>query len=212
MPVAYSAHIAVKMPRKGVFVAALFLFSGSCASAADISDVFYLDAAAGPSALMLHMNNDGVDGAIANTYWGVEGRLGLCSKGPLSFCGGLDGFTSLGSASKSLSTAKGGGKTETQIQSIGGYIQAKANLGVVTVAPFAGYRQVFGDVSVKGNSGFHAGDIDSGAYYGGLETSIRFLPTDLELGTRLEYGQSTGDADFEDFNYGIASAFLRLRF
>lgn len=212
MPVENSAHLQAKAFRKIAVAAAFVVFGSAAAHAADISDVFYLDASAGPAAFMLHMHDDGIDSTIANTYWGVEGRLGLCSKGPLSLCGGIDGFTSLGSASKSLSTANGGGKTETQMQSIGGYVQAKANLGVVTLSPFAGYRQVFGDISVEDSGSFHAGDIDTGAWYGGLETSIRFLPTDLELGTRLEYGQSTKDAALQDFNYGIASAFLRLRF
>ncbi|QQM32018.1 hypothetical protein JET14_07615 [Martelella lutilitoris] len=186
-------------------------FAGT-ANAADISDAFYLDLSGGPAAFMLHMNEDAVDDLIADTYWGMDGRLGICSKGPINLCGGMTGFVALGDATREIETRDGGGKTDTQLSSIGAYVAARGNLGLVTLSPYAGYRQVFGDVTIEDNTRFAPSDIDSGAFYGGLETSIKFFPTALELGARFEYGRSTGDNDANDYDYGLGSAFLRMRF
>ncbi|MET3602189.1 hypothetical protein [Martelella mangrovi] len=182
------------------------------AHAADLSDAFFLDLSGGPAAFMLHMNEDALDDLIADSYWGIDGRLGVCSKGPVNLCAGVTGFTSLGGTTQEIETRTGGGKTDTQLNSIGAYVAAKGNLGLVTLSPYAGYRQVYGDVTVENNSRLAPDDIDSGAYYGGLETSIKFLLTDLELGARFEYGRSTGDSGTRDYDYGLGSAFLRMRF
>nr|WP_272211663.1 hypothetical protein [Marinicella sp. W31]MDC2877553.1 hypothetical protein [Marinicella sp. W31] len=177
------------------------------ARAADVSDAFYLDLSGGPAAFMLHMNEDALNDVIADTYWGIDGRLGICSKGPFNLCAGLTGFAALGDSTKAVESRMGGGKTETDLSSIGAYVQGKANLGLMTFSPYAGYRQVFGDVSIDNNNRFSPADIDTGALFGGLESSIKFLPTDLELGARIEYGRSTGDSGAADFDYGLASAF-----
>ncbi|TCT35213.1 hypothetical protein [Martelella mediterranea] len=207
-------HAIVKKQRlKRASAAALLSVSlPSIAPAADLSDVFYLDLSAGPSTFMLHMDDSSINDALANNYWGIDGRLGLCSKGLIGVCGGLNGFNSLGSTSQTLTSSAGGGETETAIRSVGAYVQAKANLGVITLSPYAGYRQVYGDVSVRNNTQFSTNDIDTGAYYGGIESTIRFLPTNLEVGARFEYGKSTGNAAFTDYSYGAGSAFLRMRF
>ena len=118
-------------------------FAGT-ANAADISDAFYLDLSGGPAAFMLHMNEDAVDDLIADTYWGIDGRLGICSKGPINLCGGMTGFMALGDATREIETRAGGGKTDTQLSSIGAYVAARGNLGLVSLSPYAGYRQVFG--------------------------------------------------------------------
>ena len=185
----------------------------SHANAADMSDLFYLDISGGPAALMLHMNDDAMDDLIANTYWGIDGRLGICSEGMFNICAGITGFSSLGSTSASLSQRYGTGTSETRFSSIGGYVQGKANLGVLTVSPFAGYRQLYGEVETSSSRfGYQSEDINTGALFGGLETSIKFIPTGLELGARIEYGASTDDAATDDFDYGLGSAFLRYKF
>ena len=87
------------------------------------------------------------------------------------------------------------GSFPTRAETVGGYVQGKANLGVVTISPFAGYRQLFGEVETSSSRfGYHTEDIDTGALFGGLETSVKFIPTGLELGARIEYGASTDDA------------------
>ncbi len=192
-------------------LAGLAAFPAS-AAAADLSDAFYLDLSGGPAALMLHMNDDALDDIIADTYWGIDGRLGVCSKGPVNFCAGMTGYVSLGGTTQEIETRTGGGKTDTQISSLGAYVAAKGSLGLVTLSPYAGYRQIYGDIRIENNTRFSPTDIDSGAFYGGLETSIKFFPTDLELGARFEYGQSTGDNGARDYDYGLGSAFLRMRF
>lgn len=175
-------------------------------------DAFYFDLSGGISAMTLDLNDEAVRSAIANTYWGVDARMGICSPGMFNICGGLTGFASLGSSSQSISARMGGGDTDTSMNSIGGYVQGKANLGIFTLSPFAGYRQIFGDISVSDNHGLGVKDINTGAYYAGLESSIKFWPTSLELGTRLEYGRSTKDSGLNDFEYGVGTAFLRFKF
>lgn len=181
--------------------------------AADMSDLFYLDISGGPAALMLHMNDDAMDDLLANTYWGIDGRLGICSEGPFNICAGITGFSSLGSTSQSLSRGYGADTSETRFSSIGGYVQGKVNLGVVTLSPFAGYRQLYGEVETSSSRfGYQSEDIDTGALFGGLETSVKFIPTELELGARIEYGASTDGSATNDFDYGLGSAFLRYKF
>ena len=183
------------------------------AAPATAGDAFYFDISGGPAALMIHMNDDAMDDLMANTYWGIDGRFGICSQGMFNICGGLTGYTSLGSTSESLSARYGAGTAETQFSSIGGYVQGKANLGIITLSPYAGYRQFFGEVETSSSRfGYQSEDIDSGALYGGLETSIKFVPTGLELGARFEYGGSTADSPSGDFDYGLGSAFLRFKF
>lgn len=182
-------------------------------SSAKAGDLFYLDVSGGPAALMMHMNDDAMSDLIANTYWGIDGRFGICSEGMFNICGGITGFTSLGGTSENLSQRYGGGTSETQFSSIGGYVQGKANLGIITLSPFAGYRQLYGQVETSSSRrGYQSEDINAGAFYGGLETSVKFIPTGLELGARFEYGASTDDKASSDFNYGLGSAFLRFKF
>ncbi|WP_180897351.1 hypothetical protein [Martelella soudanensis] len=199
---------------KRLIPTALLAFAAaSPAGAAGLSDLFYIDISGGPAALMMHMNDDAMDDLIANTYWGIDGRLGICSEGMFGVCAGITGFSSLGSTSQSLSQGYGTGTSETRFSSIGGYVQGKANLGVLAISPFAGYRQLYGEVETSSSRfGYQSEDIDTGAFFGGLETSIRFIPTGLELGARIEYGASTDDAAADDFNYGLGSAFLRFKF
>jgi len=202
-----------RFPLLALVSVALPLAATAPVRAAELSDLFYLDISGGPAALMLHMNDDAMDDLIANTYWGIDGRLGICSEGPFNICAGITGFSSLGSTSASLSQRYGTGTSETRFSSIGGYVQGKANLGVVTISPFAGYRQLFGEVETSSSRfGYHTEDIDTGALFGGLETSVKFIPTGLELGARIEYGASTDDAADDDFDYGLGSAFLRYKF
>lgn len=202
-----------RFPLLALVSVALPLAATAHVRAAELSDLFYLDISGGPAALMLHMNDDAMDDLIANTYWGIDGRLGICSEGPFNICAGITGFSSLGSTSASLSQRYGTGTSETRFSSIGGYVQGKANLGVLTISPFAGYRQLYGTVETSSSRfGYQSEDIDTGALFGGLETSVKFIPTGLELGARIEYGTSTNDAAAKDFDYGLGSAFLRYKF
>ena len=202
-----------RFPLLALVSVALPLAAPAQVPAAELSDLFYLDISGGPAALMLHMNDEAMDDLIANTYWGIDGRLGICSEGPFNICAGITGFSSLGSTSESLSQRYGTGTSETRFSSIGGYVQGKANLGVLTISPFAGYRQLYGSVETSSSRfGYQSEDIDTGALFGGLETSVKFIPTGLELGARIEYGASTDDAATNDFNYGLGSAFLRYKF
>ena len=213
-----------RFPHLTLLSVAIPLATATQVRAAELSDLFYLDISGGPAALMLHMNDDAMDDLIANTYWGIDGRLGICSEGPFNICAGITGFSSLGSTSASLSQRYGTGTSETRFSSIGGYVQGKANLGVLTISPFAGYRQLYGEVETSSSRfGYQSEDIDTGdreafqevdyrALFGGLETSVKFIPTGLELGARIEYGASTDDAAADDFDYGLGSAFLRYKF
>ena len=202
-----------RFPHVALLSVAIPLATATQVRAAELSDLFYLDISGGPAALMLHMNDDAMDDLIANTYWGIDGRLGICSEGPFNICAGITGFSSLGSTSASLSQRYGTGTSETRFSSIGGYVQGKANLGVVTISPFAGYRQLYGTVETSSSRfGYQSQDINTGALFGGLETSVKFIPTGLELGARIEYGASTDDTATDDFDYGLGSAFLRYKF
>ncbi|MCR9194091.1 MAG: hypothetical protein NXH88_05115 [Hyphomonas sp.] len=181
-----------------------------------IDRAFYVEASAGPAVLAVNFDDGRVTDIVANTFWGMQGNAALCwagvgGSGWLDLCGGATGFVSLGGAEQLVPAALGGGATSTDIQSYGGYVQAKAQLGRVTVAPFAGVRHISAQkatgTSMVGDSG-----INTLAVFGGSELGIRFMNDRAELGLRGEYGQANGTLPTEQFSYGSGGAFLKVRF
>ncbi|MCI5076856.1 hypothetical protein [Oricola sp.] len=210
-----------------ILAAAAALLMSATAHAADVYDsppeaelneridrAFYLDALAGPSAFLLYLDDGTLSDAIANTYWGISGNLGLCTDGTgsagwLDLCGGVTGFTSLGGVQETI-FAGPGGTSDTSIWTVGGYVQARAHMGALTFAPFAGYRRIEGDTSY---SGVPASDTTrTNAYFGGADLGLNFWNERAEIGVRGEYGRSTGDTPDTEFDYGMATGYLRIAF
>jgi hypothetical protein len=178
-----------------------------------IDRAFYVEASAGPAIFAAHFDNGTVADIVANTFWGVQGNAAICwaGNGWLDLCGGATGFVSLGGAEQMLTAALGGGTTETKVQTYGGYVQAKANLGRVTIAPFAGLRQIMAQKDTT-NVAIGYSEINTLAVFGGSELGVRFLNDRAELGVRGEYGRADGNLVTEKFSYGSGSAYLKVRF
>lgn len=214
--------------------AAAFLLSGS-ALGADIYSTspdpsveaiskrmgrtFYVDVSAGPAVLgILDKNSLQGSNAIADAYWGVSGNAGLCSTtfGPdwLDLCGGVTGFTTLGSASNTIAAQAGGGRTETSLSSIGGYVQAKANFGSFTFGPFGGYRHFTGSVASISSTGTQLAKtkVNTNAAFIGLESSWKVWGDKAEIGSRAEYGRTGKTSNIPALDYGMLSAFVRVKF
>lgn len=179
-----------------------------------VGKAFYLDVSGGPTVLMLRMNDSTVDSLIANTYWGIGGNAGICAAGVgsdwLDLCGGVTGFASLDSGMNNIAASLGGGTSETDIRSVGGYVQAKMNWGAFQLGPFAGYRHASGSIVLSGAG--TTTPINTNAYFGGLETSWQFWGDHAAVGSRAEYGRSTGSNATDQFDYGMVSAFVRVSF
>lgn len=199
--------------------ACILALSLPTALAADISIVeridrsWYATAAVGPEVLVLDFDDGNATDAVANTYWGVGGTAEVCKAGVgsaewLDLCAGAHLFKSLGGASQTIAARIGGGTSETDVLSYGGFVKAKAHMGILTFAPYVGLRQINVDIS-SSNALVAARDTDSSAFFGGAELGIKTFNERLEWGLGGELGQSNSG---EDFTYYKGGGFLRLSF
>lgn len=186
----------------------------SSAVAEDSKDI-YFSGSAGPTVFAVQFDNSTVEDIVANTHWGIGGNAMVCKNTSSYFdiCGGVTGFISTGGAEQLVSAANGGGTTETEVQSFGGIVQARGKMGRLHFSPFAGVRKIKAQKSAAtGNALIPASKIDTTAYFGGLELATSVFNDRGQIGISGEYGRSDGDLPTEQFNYGSASAFLRINF
>lgn len=174
---------------------------------------WYATVSVGPEVYSVNYADGTLDDALANTFWGVGGSAELCHAGVgnmtwLDLCAGAHGFRSLGSGEEVI--LGGAATTEVNLTTYGAYAKARAHLGWLTVAPYAGARQLAGDISLTaGTLGTAVEDIDEMAFFGGLETGVSLFDDRIELGLGGEVGRTSSDAEL---TYYSGRGFVRIRF
>lgn len=174
---------------------------------------WYGTISAGPELYSVNYADGTLDDALANTFWGVGGSAELCHAGTgtmdwLDLCAGAHAFRSLGSGQEVVQG--GAATTEVNLTTYGAYAKARAHLGWLTVAPYAGARQLAGDISLTaGALGTAVEDIDEMAFFGGIETGLSLFNDRVELGLGGEVGRTNSDTEL---TYYAGRGFVRIRF
>lgn len=209
----------MKFQVTGALVALGIVATATPALAADVmlgssgERSWYATISAGPEVYSVNYADGTIDDALANSFWGVGGSAELCHAGVghmdwLDLCAGAHGFKSLGSAEEVV--LGGAATTEVNLTTYAAYGKARAHLGFLTVAPYAGVRQIGGDISVTaGALGAAVEDIDETAFFGGLETGLSLFNDRVELGLGGEVGRTNSDTDL---TYYSGRGFVRVRF
>lgn len=174
---------------------------------------WYVTGSAGASVFAVKFDNGALEDIVANTHWGIGADASLCrsTSGFFDICGGLTGFVSTGSAEQLLSASLGGGTTSTEVQSIGAKVSARGKMGRLNFVPFAGVRQITAQKETT-NAAIGYSEIDTTAFFGGLELATSVFDDRAQIGVSGEYGRSDGDIPTEQFDYGAGRAFLRINF
>lgn len=169
--------------KKLLIASSLFLVAGSFSAQAQGLE---LNADAGLG--VMHFDSNSSTNA-AKTYYGLSGGVEACDTTGADFnlCGGLSGFTTLGKKSKTAA----GVTVKTGINTIGGFIKAKKNIGEgTTIAPYAGIARV------NANHEFAAGGTakeSSNIIFGGLEFDKQ-ISGNMSLSLKGEAGRSLGSS------------------
>lgn len=214
---------------KKTTVTALAFLMATPAFAADIGETFtnlekeqrgfYFGLSVGPEALVVNIDDGGIDSLIANTFAGIGGTAQVCKRGVgsadfIDLCVGGHVFRSLTSGASASTQFDLNGNavavnSEADITTFGAFAQVKANVGPAFIGPFAGVRRINTKVTFDNAAILQAADLEDTALFGGAELGFNAFNQRIQLGLTAEGGTSVSD---NEFTYGRFGGFLRAKF
>lgn len=170
--------------KKLLIASSLFIAAGTLSAQAEGLELG-VDAGLG----VTHFNSNSATNA-AKTYYGLSGSAEVCDTSGVDFnlCGGLSGFTTFGKKSKTAA----GVTVKTGINSFGGFVKAKKDLGNgATIAPYAGLARYNANHDVTVGAVTTKVKENSNIIFGGLEFDKQ-ITGNMSLSLKAEAGRSLG--------------------